>query len=413
MAMSLPDMRLSGSTAISLIYDNHSIARVHTRHLEALIGTQHLSDLLNLTGSVSNAQLDILSHEHVTNAVRQLLNEQVCFGVQAVATVNADTPLGSFRLHNINLPEVEVKFDRVALPTKVATKVSEMNVTQSSESTLAMLVVGQAQSPLPYDVSVKELRAIVQFHDTEIGILTAHGLQLQEGKVPLRATILFNRTTPAQKTEGESMLSSYLSGNETLVTLKAFEGSLPNHPQLGAALGRVPVKLEIPLPQLDLPTEVSEELGADRALEILNESPLLLKHKQSPFLVKASFHFFGSTASFVLRNPLNEPVLIDSLHAVATYHGSEVGALDFDAQFDMPEDPSVGPIVLRGDTPTTETPRLPVKWSARGLGRDALKAALGGTLTLNATASAVVRVGKFGPLNLNLTAEDVGAGVGF
>ena len=359
---------------------------------------------VDVNTAIEDAQLTVVDYEALATSLRDVMTGNTTLRLAGHANIVADTPLGHVRLNHLPVPRLAVQIPRSGLPDQIPAKVKEIVVLSSTEDLLVMAVRATIGSPYPVSVDLSErIEAKVEMDGTHVGQLSVSELHLRKVMSPVEVHISFNRSSGAQKLAGARMLSQYLSGNETLVTLAAFNQSMPSRPRLAAALAKVPIQLMLPLPQLDLPTGDEDDEPDEGA------GPSRRSHKTgSPFLVKASFHFFSSTASFVLRNPLNESVLIDSLSAVALYHGSPVGTLEFDASLIGAE-----PIVLAGDTPTSETPRLPVRWSARGLGRDALRAALGGTLRLNATAKATVRVGRFGPIDLDITADDVGAGVGF
>ena len=95
-------------------------------------------------------------------------------------------------------------------------------------------------------------------------------------------------------------------------------------------------------------------------------------------------HLLSSTASFTLLSPLPKTTLyITSISAIAYYnHTERVGTIDYDLPFEVPPGAS-------------RTPRLPVEWSLGSTGYAAVRDALGGTLKLDATADAGLRVGNW------------------
>ena len=176
---------------------------------------------------------------------------------------------------------------------------------------------------------------------------------------------------------GEAMLSSYLSEKPTNISLSFHRDSLPDYPELSNALSRTDIKFDLPVPRLVQSATLSTG---------------------SQFLIAAKFHVFSSTATFVLRNPLNESITITYLSANAFYFDDIIGTLKYDY-----------PIILK-PSDDTETTRLPVRWSLPA--SDILRRVIGGTLKVNATANATVSIGMMHDIHLQLALQDVGAGVG-
>lgn len=92
---------------------------------------------------------------------------------------------------------------------------------------------------------------------------------------------------------------------------------------------------------------------------------------------------WSSTAVFTLVSPLTETTLyITSVDAVALYNHTEpVGTINYRLPFAVP--PGI-----------SHTPKLPVDLNY-GVGYDALKRALGGTLRLDAKAKIGIRIGEY------------------
>lgn len=195
---------------------------------------------------------------------------------------------------------------------------------------------------------------------------------------------------------GAKLLGRYLSEEAVNITLAAHRRSIPDYPNLSKALAHLPLAVAIPVPRL---IQTDPDGGNDNDDDDdggIGED----KGTKSQFLVSAKFHVFSSTASFVLRNPLNETITIERLHAVANYHEEVVGSLDYEY-----------PITLSGTEAETETPRLPVKWKLPP--SDILRKAVSGTLRVNATARAIIAVGQMSGIPIELSLNEVGAGVGF
>lgn len=94
-------------------------------------------------------------------------------------------------------------------------------------------------------------------------------------------------------------------------------------------------------------------------------------------------HLLTSTATFTLVSPLQHTTLfLTHVNATAFYHGDSAGTILYDEPIEVPPG-------------STETPRLPVDWSLSGVGYDAVKNALGGSLRLSAYAKVGVRIGHY------------------
>ena len=95
-------------------------------------------------------------------------------------------------------------------------------------------------------------------------------------------------------------------------------------------------------------------------------------------------HLISSTATFILVSPLPYTTLyITSIAATAFYnHTDPVGTIDYAYQFAVPPGASL-------------TPRLPVDWNLDGTGYQAVRDALGGSLTLSADAEVGIKIGQW------------------
>lgn len=161
---------------------------------------------------------------------------------------------------------------------------------------------------------------------------------------------------------GRDLISQYLSGFNTSITVKAHRQSIPGQPILCEALSRFNLTFETP--KLDLPGDTPEE--------------------RSHFIRDATFHFFSSTATFTVVSPLQHNTMyIDFVNATALYnHTEEVGQILHELPFQAPPGKST-------------TPQLPVHWSIGSVGYDAIRSAIGGRLKLDAYANVDVRLGNW------------------
>lgn len=174
---------------------------------------------------------------------------------------------------------------------------------------------------------------------------------------------------------GRDLLSQYLSGYNTSVTIRTHRGTIPSLPRIGDALSRL--NLTLSAPRLRLPPPPGRGGGGDDGDDSAEE-------EERRFIRDATFHIFSSTATFTLVSPLTKNTLyIDAVDATAFYNHTEpIGKIEYDLPFAAPPGSS-------------ETPRLPVEWSVDSVGYGKLREALGGRMKLDARAVVWVRLGRW------------------
>lgn len=234
-------------------------------------------------------------------------------------------------------------------------------------------------NPTPYTALVPYVNVHMFVNDSMIGEAVAQNINVTLGNntnIMITANwdpLLFGGQRA--RNVSRDLLSQYLSGENTTITVRGHRDSIPRMPLVGEALSKM--NLTMPMPRMPLP---GEEEGSD----------------SRRFIQEATFHVLSSTASFVLASPLRQnTVYIDYINATAFYNHTEpIGQIIHDETFAAPPGLS-------------ETPRLPVTWSAGSIGYDKLKEALGGGLKLDAVADVTLRIG-----NWMETIHYVGRGIG-
>jgi hypothetical protein len=173
------------------------------------------------------------------------------------------------------------------------------------------------------------------------------------------------------KAIGAEMLSQYISGFNTSITLQAHNGTVPAQPGLGHLLSKYPVTL--PAPHLSQPKQPGD--GDD------DEDPE--DPPRDHFIQSATMHLISSTATFTLNSPFSRTTMfITYMNATADYEGHPAGIILYELPFAVPPGLS-------------ESPRIPVDWSFDSIGYGAIRKALGGTLKLSAFAHVGVRIGEW------------------
>ena len=190
------------------------------------------------------------------------------------------------------------------------------------------------------------------------------------------------------------MLSQYISGWNTTLSLKTHEATIPSQPALGRALSKF--EIELPVPHLRIPAPPSDPSDPSNPDTPDGDEG---EREGTHFVKDATMHLITSSATFTLLSPLrHSTIFIESINATAFYPNEdtgddggveweEVGTIDYDLPF------AVAPVDQDGNGITT--PRLPVDWSLGSVGYEAVKKALGGTLRLAAEAEVGVRLGRW------------------
>lgn len=253
-------------------------------------------------------------------------------------------------------------------------KLVDLRILNTSETSLTIGATINATNPTDYSASIPYIDVHILKNGSLLGHATARNLEISTGRNGnLEAVAHYDPVSlsgPSGREIGRELLSQYISGYNTTITIQMHENSFPSSPVLGRALGRFPI--EIAAPRI---TPGDDDDGDDG---------------NTSFIHDATMHLLSSTATFLLLSPLKHSTLyIDFLNATAIYDGEPVGEIVYDVPFGVP------PVK---DTPDQEgylTDPLPVDWSLGSIGYGAVKRALGGTLRLAARAEVDVRLGRW------------------
>lgn len=257
----------------------------------------------------------------------------------------------------------------IALPGNLlgsfAPKVGNVEVTGTTPGSVSIKATANLTNPSPYSAHIPFISVHVLSNGTVVGEAMAKNLDIRHGEntnVIVLATWNPSMGGADGRTRGRNLLSQYISGYNTSITIKTHRGSFPAKPLIGEALSKL--NITVSAPRLSLPGEDEDE--------------------RTRFIRDATFHVFSSTATFLLVSPLEHNTLyIDRVNATAIYNHTEpIGRIEYDLPFAAPP----------GET---LTPKLPVEWSLDSVGYDRLKEALGGRLKLDAKAIVGVRLGRW------------------
>jgi len=238
---------------------------------------------------------------------------------------------------------------------------------------MAVEAVVDIENPTDYSANVPFADVNIIANGSFLGHATIRDLELRHGmNRNLTMVAVWAPKSAKDKKVGSELLSQWLSGWNTTLTIQAHEGTIPSRPELGRALSKVNITL--PIPHVNFPKDPNDPDGGDDDDD---------DDKGPKFIKSATMHLFSSTAEFDLHSPLSNTIIyITSINATAFYKEDEVGKIIYDLPFAVPPGLST-------------SPKLPVEWSLGSVGYDAVRKALGGQLKIRAEATVGVRIGEW------------------
>ncbi|AEO71622.1 a551c57f-a62b-414d-9d7e-566b1074c519 [Thermothielavioides terrestris] len=352
--------------------------------------TKEREAMLKIQSRINDAPLDVTDPDVLTDVIQALLfgGRQVILGVEALVDVRVETILGELVVKAVpakgKIPVNPLGRDVMG---SVAPKVGRVEITDTTATSISLKASVNITNPTPYSAHIPFISIHVESNGTTIGEARAENLEVKPGNntnLPVSATWNPSMGGKEGVQHGRELLSQYLSGYNTTVTVRTHRGSVPSLPHLGEALSRL--NLTLPAPRLRLP-------GSDHDGESGDGDD---DDGQARFIRDATFHVLSSTATFTLVSPLaRNTVFIDAVNATALYNHTEpIGRIEYALPFAAPPGAST-------------TPRLPVDWSIDSVGYGKLREALGGTMKLDARAVVAVRLGRW-----TETVWYVGKGIG-
>jgi len=258
-------------------------------------------------------------------------------------------------------------------------KISDLQITETTSTGLTLSALVNLTNPTEYSATVPYVDIHLVKNGSILGHATARDIHVQPGQndnLLVQAVYApLDYGGPEARAIGTELLSQYISGFNTTLTLQTHNGTIPSQPALGEALSKFAI--EVPTPHLSVPRKPSDP-----------NDPNGTPDDETHFIDDATMHLFTSTATFTLLSPLrHSTIYIEHIDATAMYKGDDVGHITYDMPFAVPPIDKDGKGVM--------SPRLPVDWSLGSAGYDAIRDALGGTLKLSADAVVGIRLEKF------------------
>ncbi|OTB05416.1 hypothetical protein M426DRAFT_56928 [Hypoxylon sp. CI-4A] len=354
-----------------VLYKKRKLGELNIREWQHANSTRVQDDegqALQIQSRVIDAPLNVTNGEVFSEVVRALLFgiQPVQLHVDALVDIKVQTTLG-----NLTLKEVpaEGKIPVKPLPKgsigSLDPKIGSLRILDTTSDSITLQALINITNPTPYTAYVPYANVHVLNNGSVLGSATIENVDITKG--PNTNMLVTAKWNPPMGGDhgrkiGRDLISQYLSGWNTSITVKPHRDSIPGQRIICDALSVF--NMTLAAPKLDLPGDTEEE--------------------KSHFIRDATFHFFSSTATFTLVSPLlHNTIYLDFVNATALYNHTEpIGQILYDLPFAAPPGKS-------------QTPRLPVDWSIGSVGYDAVRKAIGGNLKLDAYANVDMRLGNW------------------
>ncbi|ORY64001.1 uncharacterized protein BCR38DRAFT_342489 [Pseudomassariella vexata] len=327
---------------------------------------------LKIESRINDAPLNVTDGDVFSDVVQTLLfgGKPVRLDIKASVDVKVETALGQLVLKDVpaegTIPVKPFSNGKGKGPLDgISPQIRSLRILNTSSSSITLQALVNVSNPTVYSAHVPFFNVHVLHNDSVLGEATVEDIDVARGvNTGILVTVKWNPSISGDKGQriGRDLISQYISGYNTTITVKPHRDSIPGQRLLNKALSNL--SFTVPAPKLDLPGDTPDE--------------------KAHFIRDATFHFISSTATFILVSPLHYNTLyIDRVNATAYYNHTEpIGTIFHELPFQAPPGKSV-------------TPRLAVKWSAGSIGYDKVKKALGGKLKLDAQATVDIRLGNW------------------
>ncbi|KAI0131270.1 hypothetical protein F4814DRAFT_405442 [Daldinia grandis] len=324
--------------------------------------------MLKIQSRVIDAPLNITDSTVFAEVISALLFgiEPVRLHIDALVDIKVQTTLGNLTLKEVPAEgEIPVKPLPKGAVGSIEPKVGSLRILDTTSDSITLQALVNVTNPTLYTAYIPYANIHVLSNGSIIGSATVEDLNIDKG--PNSNILVTAKWNPPMggahgRKVGRELISQYLSGWNTSITVKPHRNSIPGQPIICEALSKF--NMTLAAPKLSLPGDTPEE--------------------RSHFIRDATFHVLSSAATFTLVSPLHYNTLyVDFVNATALYNHTEpVGQIVYDLPFSAPPGKS-------------QTPKLPVTWSLDSVGYDAVKKAIGGKLKLDAFANVEMRLGNW------------------
>ncbi|KAF2127109.1 hypothetical protein P153DRAFT_344426 [Dothidotthia symphoricarpi CBS 119687] len=343
---------------------------------------------LLVQSNIKKAPIDILDDDLFSEVIQAMLfgGKSVLMDIKAAVSVGVETPMGKIAVRGIPaegvVPVKPIRGgkddhdgdDKKSL-SSLNLKIGNLSIIDTSPTSITLQAHVNITNPTNYSATVPYFNINILVNGTGVGQAIAKNIEVHPGNnTDLIVSAVWDPFTNGGekgKEVGRELLSQYISGFNTSLTLQAHNASIPAQPSLGNILSHFP--LTIPAPQLSTPRDPEDDDDPDDGDDDESSGP--------HFIRDATMHLISSTALFTLMSPFSATTLyITKLNATAYYEGHPSAKILYEWPFAVPPGLS-------------ESPRLPVDWNFGSVGYGAIRRALGGKLKLTAFAHVGIRIG--------------------
>ncbi|KAJ5747773.1 uncharacterized protein N7511_009469 [Penicillium nucicola] len=337
-----------------------------------LVNDEDGSSALLVEFAIEDAPLKVTNDSLLAEVIQALLfgSKEVVLRVAATVDTKVSTGLGRFAVHGIPAEgKVPVKTSFGDLVGQVNPRVVSLQLGDTTASSMVVSVEANFTNPTNYSATVPFADFLILFNDTAVAHITSRDITVTPGNntcVPIEFSWCpLKLSGPDGVEAGKTLISSYISGYNTTITMKPHKNTIPSLPNLGRALSNI--SISVPVPSISPPGSPGND-----------------NDERPHFIQEATFYLWSSTADFTLFSPLTETnILITSIDATAFYEQKDpIGRIQNQNPFKVPPGLSL-------------TPRLPVDLDIGGVGYDALRKALGQSLEMDAVAKVGVQIGEY------------------
>lgn len=228
--------------------DLHKWQKARTTKLE----DRDKSGLL-IESKVKEAPLNITDDDAFADLVQSLIfgGKGADLGIKAKVDVNTKTALGHFTIRKIPAEgKVHVKPISRGGFSDLNPQIGSLEILKTTTSSLQIQAKANITNPTEYSAKIPFININILNNDTILGHVIARDLHIVPGdNTNLVAIAVWNPSVASGARGGEvgrDLLSQYISGYNTTLTLKTHEGTIPSQPALGRALSNLEIIIDTP-----------------------------------------------------------------------------------------------------------------------------------------------------------------------
>ena len=233
--------------------DLHKWQQAKTTKIES----NDMSSLL-IQSRVEEVTLNITNGDAFADLLQSLIfgGKGAELGIKAKVDVNTKTALGEFIIRKLPADgKIHIKPISRGGFSNISPQIGSLEILETTKSSLVLQAKANVTNPTEYSAQIPYININILNSDTILGNVVARDLHIVPGKnTDLVATATWNPSIMSgiQGSEvGRNLLSEYISGYNTTLTLKTHNGTIPAQPRLGRALSNLEVVIDTP--KLSLP----------------------------------------------------------------------------------------------------------------------------------------------------------------